>query len=134
MSRFDYQYWPSRSCNLTQLDFFLWGFFNSTIYANKPTTTHDLKENWAPSQRNWAILVQNGHRKFLHKNAYVPAKSIGFSIHNPLQYTLWVNKKSQFFIQNLYFSSKLLLAWFLLQPSFLYIYIYMYDQIGFRRR
>ena len=28
--------WPPRSCDLTPLDFFLWGHIKSLVYANKP--------------------------------------------------------------------------------------------------
>lgn len=37
--------WPPRSCDLTPLDFFLWGFLKSRVYANKPQTINDLKNN-----------------------------------------------------------------------------------------
>ncbi|GFY78708.1 putative DD41D transposase [Trichonephila inaurata madagascariensis] len=37
--------WPSRSCDLTPLDFFLWGYVKSFGYANKPTTLEELKAN-----------------------------------------------------------------------------------------
>jgi hypothetical protein len=36
--------WPPRSCDLTPLDFFLWGFLKSKVYANKPTTIQQLKD------------------------------------------------------------------------------------------
>ena len=36
--------WPPRSCNLTPLDFFLWGYLKSKVYANKPTTVQQLKD------------------------------------------------------------------------------------------
>lgn len=35
--------WPPRSCDLTPLDFFLWGYLKSRVYANKPTTIQQLK-------------------------------------------------------------------------------------------
>ena len=44
ISRFGDQNWPPRSCDLTPLDFFLWGFLKSMVYANKPTTTQALKD------------------------------------------------------------------------------------------
>ncbi|KAK0166333.1 hypothetical protein PV328_004759 [Microctonus aethiopoides] len=44
ISRFGDRNWPPRSCDLTPLDFFLWGFLKSKVYANKPTTIHALKE------------------------------------------------------------------------------------------
>ena len=33
------------SCDLTPLDFFLWGHIKSLIYANKPAILDDLKDN-----------------------------------------------------------------------------------------
>ena len=36
--------WP-RSCDLTPLDFFLRGHIKSLVYANKPATLDDLKDN-----------------------------------------------------------------------------------------
>lgn len=37
--------WPPRSCDLTPLDYFLWGYVKSQVYANKPRTVQALKEN-----------------------------------------------------------------------------------------
>ncbi|KZC10810.1 hypothetical protein WN55_01822 [Dufourea novaeangliae] len=37
--------WPPRSCDLTRLHFFLWGFLKSQVYANKPQSTDALKVN-----------------------------------------------------------------------------------------
>ncbi|GFY76899.1 putative DD41D transposase [Trichonephila inaurata madagascariensis] len=37
--------WPPRSCYLTPLDFYLWGYVKSLVYANKPTTLEELKAN-----------------------------------------------------------------------------------------
>ena len=37
--------WPPRSCDLTPLDFFLWGFLKSKVYANRPATIEQLKIN-----------------------------------------------------------------------------------------
>lgn len=37
--------WPARSCDLTPLDFFLWGYLKSKVYVNKPATIQDLKNN-----------------------------------------------------------------------------------------
>ena len=37
--------WPPRSCDLMSLDFFLWGHIKSLVYANKPATLDDLKDN-----------------------------------------------------------------------------------------
>jgi hypothetical protein len=37
--------WPARSCDLTPLDFFLWGFLKSKVYSTHPTTIEELKNN-----------------------------------------------------------------------------------------
>jgi len=37
--------WPPRSPDLTPLDFFLWGYLKSKVYANKPTSLEFLKQN-----------------------------------------------------------------------------------------
>ena len=37
--------WPPRSCDLTPLDFFLWGYIKSVVYVNKPDSTESLKAN-----------------------------------------------------------------------------------------
>ena len=34
---------PSRSCDLTPLDFFLWGYAKDCVYADKPSTLEHLK-------------------------------------------------------------------------------------------
>ncbi|GFV98687.1 uncharacterized protein TNCV_1453731 [Trichonephila clavipes] len=36
ISRFGLVNWPPRSCDLTLLDYFLWGYFKSLVYADKP--------------------------------------------------------------------------------------------------
>lgn len=37
--------WPPRSCDLTPLDYFLWGYLKSLVYANKSATIEALKTN-----------------------------------------------------------------------------------------
>ena len=37
--------WPPRSPDLTAPDFFLWGYLKSRVYANKPQTLLQLKQN-----------------------------------------------------------------------------------------
>ncbi|GFU04825.1 transposable element Tc3 transposase [Trichonephila clavipes] len=37
--------WPPRSCDLTPLDFFLWGYVKSLVYADKPQTLDHLEDN-----------------------------------------------------------------------------------------
>ena len=36
--------WPPRSCDLTPMDFFLWGHLKSKVYSNNPTTIQQLKD------------------------------------------------------------------------------------------
>ncbi|GFS91669.1 transposable element Tc3 transposase [Trichonephila clavipes] len=45
MSRFGPVNWPPRSCDLTPLDFFLWGYVKSLVYADKPQTLDHLEDN-----------------------------------------------------------------------------------------
>jgi len=35
--------WPARSCDLTPLDYFLWGYVKSVVYRNNPRTIDELK-------------------------------------------------------------------------------------------
>lgn len=37
--------WPPRSCDLTPLDFFLWGFLKSRVYASRPGSIDELQQN-----------------------------------------------------------------------------------------
>jgi len=37
--------WPPRSCDLTPLDYFLWGYVKSRVYGNKPKTIDELEAN-----------------------------------------------------------------------------------------
>ncbi|GFU33174.1 putative DD41D transposase [Trichonephila clavipes] len=45
ISRFGPVNWPSRSCDLTPLDHFLWGYVKSLVYADKPQTLDHLEDN-----------------------------------------------------------------------------------------
>ncbi|GFT58941.1 uncharacterized protein TNCV_185601 [Trichonephila clavipes] len=45
ISRFGPVNWPSRSCDLTPLDYFLWGYVKSLVYADKPLTLDHLEDN-----------------------------------------------------------------------------------------
>ncbi|GFW04831.1 transposable element Tc3 transposase [Trichonephila clavipes] len=45
ISRFGPVNWPPRSCDLTTLDYFLWGYVKSLVYANKPQTLDHLEDN-----------------------------------------------------------------------------------------
>ncbi|GFW96984.1 putative LOC100569746 [Trichonephila clavipes] len=37
--------WPLRSCDLTPLDYFLWGYVKSLVYSDKPQTLDHLEDN-----------------------------------------------------------------------------------------
>ncbi|GFW00436.1 putative LOC100569746 [Trichonephila clavipes] len=45
ISRFGPVNWPPRSADLTPLDYFLWGYVKSLVYADKPQTLHLLEDN-----------------------------------------------------------------------------------------
>ncbi|GFT49387.1 hypothetical protein TNCV_4583541 [Trichonephila clavipes] len=45
MSRFGPVKWTPRSCDLTPLDYFLWGYVKSLVYAYKPQTLDHLEDN-----------------------------------------------------------------------------------------
>lgn len=45
ISRHGFVNWPPRSCDLTPLDFFLWGYVKSLVYTNKPATLDALEAN-----------------------------------------------------------------------------------------
>ncbi|GFW85833.1 putative transposable element [Trichonephila clavipes] len=45
ISRFGPVNWPPRSCDLTPLDYFLWGYVKSLVYADKPQTLDHLSDD-----------------------------------------------------------------------------------------
>ncbi|GFW36132.1 putative DD41D transposase [Trichonephila clavipes] len=45
ISRFGPVNWPPRSCDLTPLDYFLWGYVKSLVYADKPQTLDNLEDS-----------------------------------------------------------------------------------------
>ncbi|GFW25545.1 putative transposable element [Trichonephila clavipes] len=45
ISRFEPVNWPPRSCDLTPVDYFLWGYVKSLVYADKPQTLDHLEDN-----------------------------------------------------------------------------------------
>ncbi|GFV68607.1 uncharacterized protein TNCV_2710221 [Trichonephila clavipes] len=40
ISRFGPVNWPPRSCDLTPLDYFLWGYVKPLVFADKPNVDH----------------------------------------------------------------------------------------------
>ncbi|GFV74493.1 uncharacterized protein TNCV_5129351 [Trichonephila clavipes] len=82
ISRFGPGNWPPRSCDLTPLDYFLWGYVKSLVYADKPQTLDHLEdnicrvisdiwpqmlekfiENWTTSEPALAVLRQKSYLK-----------------------------------------------------------------------
>ncbi|GFV49219.1 uncharacterized protein TNCV_237531 [Trichonephila clavipes] len=45
ISRFGPVNWPPRSCDLTPLDYFLWGYVKSLVYVDKPQTLDHFEDN-----------------------------------------------------------------------------------------
>ncbi|GFV29937.1 uncharacterized protein TNCV_657671 [Trichonephila clavipes] len=45
ISRFGPMNWPPRYCDLTLLDYLLWGYVKSLVYADKPQTLDHLEDN-----------------------------------------------------------------------------------------
>ncbi|GFV35710.1 uncharacterized protein TNCV_1893201 [Trichonephila clavipes] len=45
ISRFGPVNWPPRSCDLTPLDYFLWRYVKSLVYADKPQTLDHLEDD-----------------------------------------------------------------------------------------
>ncbi|GFT15101.1 putative DD41D transposase [Trichonephila clavipes] len=45
ISRFGPVNWPPRSCDLTPLDYFLWGYVKSLVNADNPQTLDHLEDN-----------------------------------------------------------------------------------------
>ncbi|GFU01941.1 uncharacterized protein TNCV_1524291 [Trichonephila clavipes] len=60
ISRFGPVNWPPRSCDVTPLDYFLWGYVKSLVYADKPQTLDHLEDN---IRRYTATNVGKSHRK-----------------------------------------------------------------------
>ncbi|GFS90895.1 uncharacterized protein TNCV_3027491 [Trichonephila clavipes] len=45
ISRFGPVNWPPRSCDLTPVEYFLWGYVKSLVYADMPQTLNHLEDN-----------------------------------------------------------------------------------------
>ncbi|GFU65536.1 transposable element Tc3 transposase [Trichonephila clavipes] len=48
ISRFGPVNWPPRSCDLTPLDYFLWGYVKSLVYTDKPQMLDQLEDVLLP--------------------------------------------------------------------------------------
>ncbi|CAI6371226.1 unnamed protein product [Macrosiphum euphorbiae] len=61
--------WPPRSCDLTPLDFFLWGYLKSHVHANKPTINLcPQSQHNQHHQANSTRFMQQSDRKLDHPN------------------------------------------------------------------
>ncbi|GFT37211.1 uncharacterized protein TNCV_1126701 [Trichonephila clavipes] len=76
MSRFGPVNWPPRSCDLTPLDYFLWGYVNSWVYVDKPQTPDHLEDRI----RRLRVLLQNPHNQDL-----ITHLGTRYEIVNPVQ-------------------------------------------------
>ena len=76
--------WPPRSCDLTPLNYLLWGYFKSVVYANKPVTFDELRTNIEceiaavsadlslKTVKNWVQrLAMQKKSTFIHMNVLV---------------------------------------------------------------
>ncbi|GFU51143.1 hypothetical protein TNCV_966351 [Trichonephila clavipes] len=64
ISRFGPVNWPPRSCDLTPLDYFLWGYVKSFVYADKPQSLDQFGRQHSPCYcRYTATHVGKSHRK-----------------------------------------------------------------------
>ncbi|GFX73508.1 DUF4817 domain-containing protein [Trichonephila clavipes] len=86
IKRFGPVNWPPRSCALTPLDYFLWGYVKPLVYADKPQTLDHLEDNicrviadirtqmleksskigrpdWTTSEPDIAVLCQKSYLK-----------------------------------------------------------------------
>ncbi|GFT04133.1 DUF4817 domain-containing protein [Trichonephila clavipes] len=45
ISHFGHVNWPPKSCDLTPLDYFLWSYVKSLVYADKPQALDHLEDN-----------------------------------------------------------------------------------------
>ncbi|GFS83918.1 uncharacterized protein TNCV_2363521 [Trichonephila clavipes] len=64
ISRFGPVNWPPRSCDLTTLDYFLWGYVKSLVYADKPQTLDPFERLHLPCYCQYtATNVGKSHQK-----------------------------------------------------------------------
>jgi hypothetical protein len=61
--------WPPKSLDLTSSDFFLWGLLKDMVYANKPRTLQDLKDNISAEMRN---ITAASHGEYANAGGGVP--------------------------------------------------------------
>ncbi|GFU62445.1 DUF4817 domain-containing protein [Trichonephila clavipes] len=66
--------WPPRSCDLTQLDYFMWSYVKSLVYADKPQTLDHLEDNIRCVIADiWPQMLEKSHRKLDVRLDYIRA-------------------------------------------------------------
>ncbi|GFV60247.1 putative DD41D transposase [Trichonephila clavipes] len=76
ISRFGPVNWPPRSCDLTPLDYFLWGYVKSLVYADKPQTLDQLEDNIRRVIADiWPQMFQKSHRILCPDRRLHPSQS-----------------------------------------------------------
>ncbi|GFV58333.1 DUF4817 domain-containing protein [Trichonephila clavipes] len=74
ISRFGPVNWPPRSCDLTLLDYFLWGYLKSLVYADKPQTLDHLEDNICRVIADIRPqMLEKSHRKLTSRLDYIRA-------------------------------------------------------------
>ena len=62
--------WPPRSCDLTPLNYFLWGYVKSLVYADKPETIDALNENIPHVIAEYPNTAKSGRKLCLSAEMY----------------------------------------------------------------
>ncbi|GFW86836.1 hypothetical protein TNCV_2809911 [Trichonephila clavipes] len=88
--------WPPRSCDLTPLDYFLWGYIKSLVYADKPQTLDHLEDNIRrviadirPQMLEKVIENWTSRLNYIRASRGSPMPEIIFEISIPLKNTLY---------------------------------------------
>lgn len=64
--------WPSKSCDLTPVNFFLWGYLKGKVYAQMPTTLNELEANIRQALANIAPkMAEHVFRHWKQRIQYV---------------------------------------------------------------
>ncbi|GFT39835.1 uncharacterized protein TNCV_4869831 [Trichonephila clavipes] len=96
ISRFGPVNWPPRSCDLTPLDYFLWGYVKSLVYADKPQTLDHLKDNIRrviadirPQMLEKVIENWTSRLDYIRASCGSPMPEIIFKMFRSLPTSLW---------------------------------------------
>jgi len=112
-----YSNWPSRSCDLTPLDYFLWDYVKSQVYKNNPQSIPELKDEIIRVIGNRVTVMPKCRPKFWQKSGCLwNCKRWSFgryclSCLNVIHYTSITNKKFFEINANCVFNLKDSLEW-----------------------